>query len=166
MSAATAAFLGSGRRVRAAVVPLLLAIRGTRWRVDKCRGANISCRATEKLYLLAIKDEAPMRLPLHLLIVMLAILLGAVETGSAANSKQRTAHRAATAQGNWCLYYRAGGANCQFGDFQSCEGAAGGRCQLSPSWRARYGDQLPPLERWQYGGIPDRCVNAFDARCY
>ena len=111
-----------------------------------------------------------MRLPLHLLIVTLAILLGAIETGSAANSKQRTAHRAATArQGNWCLYYHAGGANCGFNDFQSCMYAAsgaGGNCRLSPSWRARYGDELPPLERWQYGGTPDYCVSAFDARCY
>jgi hypothetical protein len=110
-----------------------------------------------------------MRLPLYLLIVTLTILLGAVETGSAANSKQRTAHRAATAQANWCLYYHAGGGNCTFGDFQGCMYAAqayGGRCQLSPSWRARYGDQLPPLERWQYGGTPDYCINEFDARCY
>ena len=115
------------------------------------------------------QNEALMRLPLHLLIVTLAILLGAVESGSAANSKQRTAHRAATAQGNWCLYYHAGGANCGFNDFQSCMYAAsgaGGNCELSPSWRARYGDQLPPLERWQYGGTPDYCVSAFDARCY
>ena len=44
--------------------------------------------------------------------------------------------------------------------------AYGGNCQLSPSWRARYGDQLPPLERWQYGGTPDYCVGIFDARCY
>ena len=66
-----------------------------------------------------------------------------------------------------CLYYHAGGANCQFGDFQGCMYAAqayGGNCRLSPSWRARYGDQLPPLERWQYGGTP--CVGIDDARCY
>jgi hypothetical protein len=43
---------------------------------------------------------------------------------------------------------------------------AGGRCQLSPSWRARYGDQLPPLERWQYGGTPDYCIGDLDPRCY
>ena len=115
------------------------------------------------------QNEALMRLPLHLLIVTLAILPGAVETGSAANSKQRTAHRAATAQGNWCLYYHAGGANCGLNDIQSCMYAAsavGGNCQLSPSWRARYGGRLPRLERWRYGGAPDYCFDITDLQCY
>jgi hypothetical protein len=114
-----------------------------------------------------------MRTPLRFLVIATAALLGTVEIGAAAKSHHpaRTAHRVAPApvQGNWCLYYRAGGANCQFGDFQTCmysAEAAGGRCQLSPSWRARYGDELPPLERWQYGGTPDYCIGAFDARCY
>ena len=114
-----------------------------------------------------------MRASLRFLMIAAAALLGTVEIGFAANSHHpvRTARRVAPApvQGNWCLYYHTGGANCQFGDFQSCmytaEGA-GGRCQLSPAWRARYGDQLPPLERWQYGGTPDYCINEFDARCY
>jgi hypothetical protein len=108
---------------------------------------------------------------LRLLIITGAVVLSAIETGSAATIRAHHPRvpNAAEAQGNWCLYYHAGGANCRFGDFQGCmyaASAAGGNCQLSPSWRARYGYQLPPLERWQYGGIADQCLGIFDARCY
>ena len=105
-----------------------------------------------------------MRTSLRFLMIATAILPSAVDA--------RSARRVAPApvQGNWCLYYHRGGANCQFGDFQGCMIAAqayGGNCRLSPSWRARYGDQLPPLERWQYGGTPDYCNKSIDdARCY
>ena len=65
-----------------------------------------------------------MRTSLRFLMIATAVLLGAVDASSAANPHHpaRTARRVAPApvQGNWCLYYRAGGANCQFGDFQSC----------------------------------------------
>jgi hypothetical protein len=114
-----------------------------------------------------------MRMSLRFLMIATAVLLSAVDASSAANPRHpaRIARRVAPApaQGNWCLYYHRGGANCQFGDFQGCMYAAqayGGNCRLSPSWRARYGDQLPPLERWQYGGTPDYCVKIDDARCY
>jgi hypothetical protein len=116
--------------------------------------------------------EVSMCTPLRLIIIAGTVLLGAVETGSAATTRAHHPARvpsAAPVQGNWCLYYHAGGANCRFADFQGCMYAAqayGGKCQLSPSWRARYGDRLPPLERWQYGGTPDYCVNIDDARCY
>ena len=110
---------------------------------------------------------------LRLLIIAVTVLLAAVDTGSAANTSQHRhparVVRAAPAQGPWCLYYHAGGANCGFGDFQGCMYAAsayGGNCQLSPSWRARYGDRLPPLEQWRYGGTPDYCFGINDARCY
>jgi hypothetical protein len=110
--------------------------------------------------------------PLRLLIIAGTVLLSAIETGSAATIRAHHPPRVssgAPVQGNWCLYYHAGGANCRFGDFQGCmyaASAAGGNCKLSPSWRARYGYQLPPLERWQYGGTADQCVDVFDARCY
>jgi hypothetical protein len=114
-----------------------------------------------------------MSTPLRLLIVAGAVLLGAAETASAANPARShhpaRAARAASVQGPCCLYYHAGGANWGFGDFQSCmyaASAAGGNCRLSPSWRARYGDRLPPLEQWQYGGTPDYCLGIDDARCY
>jgi hypothetical protein len=114
-----------------------------------------------------------MRTPLSLLIIAGTVLLGTIETGAAA-STSRAHHpaqvpRAVPVQGPWCLYYHAGGANCRFGDFQGCMYAAsayGGNCRLSPSWRARYGDELPPLERWIYGGTPDYCFGINDARCY
>jgi hypothetical protein len=116
-----------------------------------------------------------MRTPVRVLMITTAVLLGAVQTGSAASSHRVThparAARAAPAfaQGNWCLQYHTGGTNCAFGDFQGCMYAAaayGGNCGLSPSWRARYGDSLPPLDLWQYGGIADRCFSQFDLRCY
>jgi hypothetical protein len=114
-----------------------------------------------------------MRTSLRFLMITTAVLLGAVDASSAAKPHHaaRTARGVAPtpAQGNWCLYYHAGGANCQFGAFQGCMYAAqayGGNCRLSPSWRARYGDELPPLERWQYGGTPDYCISIDDARCY
>ena len=119
---------------------------------------------------------------LRLLIIAVTVLLAAVDTGSAdtrsaANTSQhrhparvvRAAPVQGPVQGPRCLYYHAGGANCRFGDFQGCMYAAsayGGNCQLSPSWRARYGEQLPPLERWIYGGTPDYCFGINDARCY
>jgi hypothetical protein len=110
--------------------------------------------------------------PLRLLIVATAVLLGAVESGLAANSS-RVHHPARVArpvtEGPWCLQYHAGGTNCGFGDFQGCMFAAaayGGNCTLSPSWRARYGDRLPPLEQWRYGGTPDYCTRWDDLRCY
>jgi hypothetical protein len=94
----------------------------------------------------------------------------AVETSSAANHRSaRTARRAPTAHNNWCLYYHAGGVNCGFSDFQGCMYAASalrGNCQLSPSWRARYGDRLPRLEQWRYGGAPDYCFDITDLQCY
>jgi hypothetical protein len=41
-----------------------------------------------------------------------------------------------------------------------------GNCLLSSAWRAKYGDELPPLERRIYGGIPDKCFYPKDMRCY
>src|ERR1700693_280683 len=97
----------------------------------------------------SIRVEALMRTSLRFLMIATAVLLSAVDASSAANPHHpaRIARRVAPApvQGNWCLYYHRGGANCQFGDFQGCMYAAqayGGNCQLSPSWRARYGDEL------------------------
>jgi hypothetical protein len=116
-----------------------------------------------------------MRTALSLLAITAAVILGSAHSGSAAPPHRvhqaapaRTAH-ATPVQGAWCLYYHAGGANCRFGDFQGCmyaAAAAGGNCQLSPSWRARYGEQFPPLDRWIYSGNPDRCLGVDDARCY
>ena len=100
------------------------------------------------------------------------ILLSAVDASSAANPHHpaRIARRVAPApvQGNWCLYYHAGGANCRFGDFQGCMLCGSGiwRQLSTQPVLGRYGDQLPPLERWQYGATPYYCVNIDDARCY
>jgi len=93
----------------------------------------------------------------------------AIETSPATNHRPRTARRAATSQGSWCLYYYAGGANCGFGNFQGCMYAAsavGGNCQLSPSWRARYAGRLPRLEQWRYRAAPDYCFDITDLQCY
>jgi hypothetical protein len=115
-----------------------------------------------------------MRTPLRFLMIATAVLLGTVEISSAASSHHpaRTARQVGPAvgpapvQGSWCLYYHTGGANCQFSDFPGCmymASAHGGNCQLSPSWRAQYGNRLPPRDQWMYSGP---CVDDFDARCY
>ena len=73
--------------------------------------------------------------PFRLIVIAGTVLLGAVETGSAATTRAHHPARvpsAAPVQGNWCLYYHAGGANCRFGDFQGCmyAAAAAGGCML------------------------------------
>jgi hypothetical protein len=71
--------------------------------------------------------EVSMCAPLRLIIIPGTVLLGAVEIGSAATTRAHRPARvpsAAPVQGNWCLYYHAGGANCRFGDFQGCMYAA------------------------------------------
>src|ERR1700687_3239778 len=96
-----------------------------------------------------------MRLPIRSLIVTAAVLLAAVQTSSAA----RRPH-AAQAQRPWCLEYHAGGTSCAFADFEGCmytAAAYGGNCTLSPSWRAKYGDRLPPHRQWVYGGNVVKC---------
>jgi len=105
--------------------------------------------------------------PIRLLIVTAAVLLGAVQLAPA--KSLHAGARAIPPEGApWCLHDRAGGVACYAG-FQDCMYAANvikGNCLLSSAWRAKYGDELPPLERRIYGGIPDKCFYPKDMRCY
>jgi hypothetical protein len=105
--------------------------------------------------------------PIRLLIVTAAVLLSAVQMAPAKSLHAR-ARAIPPEAAPWCLHDHADGVAC-YGDFQGCMYAAaavGGNCLLSSSWRAKYGDNLPPLERRIYGGIPDKCFYPNDWRCY
>jgi hypothetical protein len=113
------------------------------------------------------KNEVAMPSPIRLLIVTAAVLLGAVQLAPA--KSLHAGARAIPPEGApWCLHDRAGGVACYAG-FQDCMYAANvikGNCLLSSAWRAKYGDELPPLERRIYGGIPVKCFYPKDMRCY
>ena len=103
--------------------------------------------------------------PIRLLIVTAAVLVGAVQMAPAKSLRARAIPPEAAP---WCLHDRAGGVAC-YASFQDCMVAASvikGNCLLSSGWRAKYGDNLPPLERRIYGGIPDRCFYPKDLQCY
>ena len=106
-----------------------------------------------------------MRRPIYLLIATAAVLLGAVQMAPAKSLHARAIPPEAAP---WCLHDRAGGVAC-YADFQGCMYAASvfkGNCLLSSAWRAKYGDELPPLERRIYRGIPDKCFFPRDTWCY
>jgi hypothetical protein len=106
---------------------------------------------------------SPIRLP----IITAAVLLGAVQMAPA-KSLHASARAIPPEAAPWCLHDHAGGVAC-YASFEDCMYAANvikGNCRLSTSWRAKYGDNLPPLERRTYGGIPDRCLYPKDTQCY
>src|SRR3974377_721914 len=99
-------------------------------------------------------NEVAMRSPIRLLIVTAAVLLGAVQMAPAKSLHARAIPPEAAP---WCLHAYSGGVAC-YAAFQGCmygAPAIKGNCLLNESWRAKYGDNLPPLERRIYGGIPD-----------
>jgi hypothetical protein len=108
-----------------------------------------------------------MRSPIRLLIVTAAVLLSAAQIAPAKTLHPRSQAIPPEAA-PWCLHAYAGGVAC-YADFQGCMVAAEaikGNCLLNESWRAKYGDKLPPLERRIYGGIPDKCLFRDWLRCY
>jgi hypothetical protein len=84
-------------------------------------------------------NEVAMPSPIRLLIVTVAVPLGAVQMAPAKSLHARAIPPEAAP---WCLHDRAGGVAC-YADFQSCMYAAAvieGNCLLNSAWRAKYGD--------------------------